>query len=495
VTDAPHRNGHRRRSPSIAVVGGGFGGVGAITMLRRAGYDDVTVFERGERVGGVWHHNTYPGAACDVPSHLYEFSFAPNPRWSRRFAPQAEIQTYLEDVARRHGVLGRIRTATEVQDARWDAERATWVLQTSAGTHEADVLLTACGQLSVPTVPAIPGLESFQGPAFHTARWRHDVELAGRRVAVVGSGCSAIQVVPAIQPIVEHVDVYQRSPGWTIPKMDYAYSERAQQLFERFPALQRLDRAAIFGFMEIGAAAMTGQRWLLPPVRALARRQITKAIDDPELRAKVTPADEVGCKRLMLTDEWYPTLTKPNVDLVAERIAEVTATGVRTEDGVERRADVLVLATGFKSHGFVAPMQITGADGRTLADEWAQVARAYLGMSVPGFPNLFLLYGPNTNGGTGSVIYTIEAGMGHVIAALEEMARADARSIEVRRETAEAFDRELRAALAGTVWHSGCTNWYVDENGNDPNQWPWLWSSYRRRTARIEPGTYELTAG
>jgi cation diffusion facilitator CzcD-associated flavoprotein CzcO len=480
---------------SIAVVGGGFAGVGAAVMLRRAGHHDVTIFERGERVGGVWHHNTYPGAACDVPSHLYEFSFAPNPRWSRRFAPQAEIQTYLEDVARRHGVLGRIRTGTEVQDARWDAERATWVLQTSAGTHEADVLLTACGQLSVPTVPAIPGLESFAGPAFHTARWRHDVELAGRRVAVVGSGCSAIQVVPAIQPIVEHVDVYQRSPGWTIPKMDYAYSERAQQLFERFPAVQRLDRKLIFGIMELGALAMTGQRWLLPPFRAVARRQITKAIDDPELRAKVMPTDEVGCKRVMLTDEWYPTLTKPNVDLVTDRIAEVTATGVRTEDGVERRADVLVLATGFKSHGFVAPMQIAGAEGRMLADEWAQVARAYLGMSVPGFPNLFLLYGPNTNGGTGSVIYTIEAGMGHVIAALEELARADARSIEVRRETAEAFDRELRAALAGTVWHSGCTNWYVDENGNDPNQWPWLWSSYRRRTARIEPGTYELTAG
>jgi cation diffusion facilitator CzcD-associated flavoprotein CzcO len=475
------------------VVGGGFGGVGAVTMLRRAGYDDVTVFERGERIGGVWHHNTYPGAACDVPSHLYEFSFAPNPRWSRRFAPQAEIQAYLEDVARRHGVLERIRTSTEVQDARWDGERATWVLQTSAGPHEADVLVTACGQLSVPTVPAIPGLDAFEGPAFHTARWRHDVELAGRRVAVVGTGCSAIQVVPAIQPIVEHVDVYQRSPGWTIPKMDYAYSERAQRLFERFPVLQRLDRAAIFAFMELGAVAMTGRRWLLPPFRAVARRQITKAIDDPELRAKVTPGDEIGCKRLMLTDEWYPTLTKPNVELVADRIAEVTATGVRTEDGIERRADVLVLGTGFKSHGFVAPMQIAGADGRTLAQEWAHVPRAYLGMSVPGFPNLFLLYGPNTNGGTGSVIYTIEAGMGHVIAALDELARADARAIEVRPDAAEAFDRELRAALAGTVWHSGCTNWYVDENGNDPNQWPWLWSTYRRRTARIEPGTYELS--
>jgi cation diffusion facilitator CzcD-associated flavoprotein CzcO len=492
VSGAPDQNGHRR-SPSIAVVGGGFGGVGAITMLRRAGYDDVTVFERGERVGGVWHHNTYPGAACDVPSHLYEFSFAPNPRWSRRYAPQAEIQAYLEDVAHRHGVMERIRTSTEVQEARWDGERGRWVLQTSAGPHEADVLLTACGQLSVPTVPALPGLDSFTGPAFHTARWRHDVDLAGRRVAVVGTGCSAIQVVPAIQPVVEQVDVYQRSPGWTIPKMDFAYSPRAQRLFERFPALQRLDRSAIFAFMEIGTAALTSRHWLRRPFRAVAHRQITKAIHDPELRRKVTPRDEVGCKRIMLTDEWYPTLTRPNVDLVTARIAEVTASGIRTEDGVERPADVLVLATGFESHAFVAPMEVVGPGGRTLAEEWADMARAYLGLSVPGFPNLFLLYGPNTNGGAGSVIYTLEAAMGHVIAALGELERADARAIELRRETLEAYDRELREALAGTVWHSGCTNWYLDENGNDPSQWPWLWSTYRRRAAQIEPGTYELS--
>jgi cation diffusion facilitator CzcD-associated flavoprotein CzcO len=485
----PRRNGHRSRS--IAVVGGGFGGVGAAVMLKQAGYDDVTVFERGERIGGVWHHNTYPGAACDVPSHLYEFSFEPNPRWSRRYAPQAEIQAYLEGVARRHGVLGRIRTGTEVEQAQWDGERSRWVLETSAGRHEADVLITACGQLSVPTVPPLAGLDSFRGPAFHTAQWRHDVDLAGQRVAVLGTGCSAIQVVPAIQPIVEHIDVYQRSPGWTFPKMDFEYSERTKRLFERFPVLQRLDRAAIFAFMEFGAAGMTRHRWMLAPFRAAARRQINKAISDPELRRKVTPTDELGCKRLMLTDDWYPALTQPNVELVTDRIAAVTEGGIRTADGKERPADVLVLATGFKTHGFVAPMEIA-ANRRTLAEEWGEVPRAYLGMSVPRFPNLFLLYGPNTNGGTGSVIYTIEAGMNHVIAALRELDRADARRIEVRRETAAEFDRELRAALAGTVWHAGCTNWYVDENGNDPNQWPWLWSTYRRRTERVDPSTYEL---
>jgi cation diffusion facilitator CzcD-associated flavoprotein CzcO len=479
---------------SIAVVGGGFGGVGAAVMLRRAGFDDVTVFERGARVGGVWHHNTYPGAVCDVPSHLYEFSFAPNPSWSRRYAPQAEIQAYLESVARHHGVHERVRTGTEVTDARWDDERGTWRLETSAGSHEADVLIAACGQLSVPTVPPIPGLQSFAGPAFHTAQWRHDVELAGRRVAVVGTGCSAIQVVPAIQPTVEQVDVYQRSPGWTIPKLDFAYSKRAQRLFERVPALRRLDRAAIFVFMELGTAALTSRPWLRAPMRAVGRRQINSAIDDPELRRKVTPTDDIGCKRMMLTDDWYRTLTKPNVELVTERIATVTPSGIRSEDGTERAADVLVLATGFNAHGFVAPMEIVGAGGRSLAEEWATVPRAYLGMSVPGFPNMFLLYGPNTNGGAGSVIFTIEAGMGHVIAALRELDRAAARRIELRREALEAFDSELRAALTQTVWHTGCTSWYLDADGHDPNQWPWLWSTYRRRTARIEPGVYNVDA-
>jgi cation diffusion facilitator CzcD-associated flavoprotein CzcO len=485
-------NGTPRRSRSIAVVGGGFGGVGAAVMLRRAGYDDVTVFEKGERVGGVWNHNTYPGAACDVPSHLYEFSFAPN-RWSRRYAPQAEIQAYVEGVARRFGVLDKVRTGTEVKSARWDEERGRWLLETSAGPHETEILLTACGQLSVPKSPAIPGLEGFDGPAFHTAEWRHDVDLAGKKVAVIGTGCSAIQVVPAIQPMVEQLNVYQRSAGWTFPKMDYAYPGWAHALFKRVPALRRLDRFSILVFMELGAAAMTHYQWLLPVLRTIGRLQITQGIEDLELRRKATPSDEFGCKRMMLTDEWYPTLTKPNVELVTGRIAAVTPGGVRDETGVERPADVLVLATGFDTHGFVAPMEITGRDG-ALAQEWAEVARAYLGLSVPGFPNMFLLYGPNTNGGTGSVIYTIEAGVGHVIAALGELDRAEANRIEVRREVAERFDRELRDALTGTVWHSGCTNWYVDENGNDPQQWPWLWTTYRRRTAKLQPGAYALAA-
>lgn len=482
-------SGAAGRSRSIAIVGGGFGGVGAAVMLKRAGYEDVTVFEKGERVGGVWNANTYPGAACDIPSHLYEFSFAPN-RWSRRYAPQPEIQAYVEGVARHFGVRDRIHTGVEVKSARWEEERGRWVLETSAGPHAAEILLTACGQLSVPRTPPIPGLESFAGPAFHTAEWRHDVDLAGKRVAVVGTGCSAIQVVPAIQPEVSQLDVYQRTPGWTAPRMDYAYPEWAHALFRRVPAVRRLDRASIFALQEFVAVAMTRRRRLLPLLRKIGERQINVAIEDPELRRKVTPSDEFGCKRIMLTDDWYPALAQPNVDVVTERIEAVTPGGIRDAAGAERPADAIVLATGFASHDFVAPMEVRGCEGRSLGEAWDEIPRAYLGLSVPDFPNMFLLYGPNTNGGSGSVVFTLEAGISHVLAALRELDRAEASRIEVRGDAAERFDRELRAALEGTVWHSGCTNWYVDENGNDPSQWPWTWSQYRRRTAELEPGAY-----
>ena len=477
---------------SVAIVGGGFGGIGAAVMLQREGYEDVTVFERGDRIGGVWNFNTYPGIACDVPSHLYEFSFAPNPNWSRRYAPGAEIQAYMEDVARRHGVLDRVRLRTEVLSASFDEARRRWTLETTAGPHEADVLVTACGQLSLPRIPPIPGLEDFAGPAFHTARWRHDVDLTGKRVALLGTGCSSIQVGPSIQPDVAQLDVYQRSPGWTLPKVNFEYGPRMRRLFARVPAVQRIDRALTFAFMETATAGMTKHRWLIRPFGAVARRQIKSQIADPELRRKVTPTDEIGCKRLMLTDDWYETLTKPNVELVTDRIATVTPQGIRTEDGIERPADVLILGTGFATHAFVAPMDVRGRGGRTLAEAWGDVPKAYLGITVPGFPNMFLLYGPNTNGGATSVIYAVEAATRHVIAAIREMERANARTIELRTEAAEAFDRELRAALEGTVWHSGCTNWYVDERGADPNQWPWVWSTYRRRTAKVDRSDYEL---
>lgn len=472
---------------SVAVVGGGFAGVGAAAMLARAGYRDVVVFEREPRLGGVWHHNAYPGAACDIPSHLYEFSFAMNPRWSRRYAPQPEIQAYLEAVAKPFDV----RVDTDVTAAHFADGR--WTLTTSAGEHTADVLITACGQLNTPAVPPLPGLDTFGGPAFHTARWRHDVALQGKRVAVIGTGCSAIQVVPAIQPDAGHVTVFQRSPGWTIPKGDFAYPRWAQRLFARVPALQRLDRLANFAFHDLAAYAMTRRNMaILWPFKTLGRLQIRTAIKDKGLRRKVTPKDAIGCKRIMLTDSWYPTLTKPNVGLSDARIEHIGPHSIRTADGVEHPTDVIVLATGFRAHDFIAPLEVH-AGARTLAQAWATVPRAYLGVTVPAFPNLFLLYGPNTNGGSGSVVATIEAQMAHVIAALGERERRDARTIVVRQEAADAFDAKLRTALKGTVWHSGCTNWYVDADGNDPSQWPWSWSEYRRRTTRLDVTAYEST--
>ena len=475
---------------TVAIVGGGFGGVGAAIRLTQQGYD-VVGFEKSPRVGGVWHDNEYPGAACDIASHLYEYSFAPNPDWSRRFAPQAEIRAYIEDVAKRFGVADKIRLNTQVHSARWDG--SGWVLQTSAGEHRADVLVTACGQLRTPSIPPIAGLDSFAGETFHTAQWRSDVALDGKRVGVIGSGCSAIQVVPSIQPEVGHLDVFQRSPGWTLPKGDRPYTEAQKRRFRRFPFLQRWSRRNLFLQQEVFTLAMTRYPVLRKLVVPLSKRQITKTIRDRSLRAKVMPTDELGCKRIMLTDAWYPALTQPNVDVVTTRIRTVVPEGIVTDDGQCHDLEVLVLATGFKAHEFVAPMEITGAEGRRLADEWAGVPKAYLGMSVPGFPNMFLLYGPNTNGGTGSVVVTLEACIEHVVEAMRQMDQRHASTIEVTEQAAEEFDLELRAALAKTVWHTGCSNWYVDENGNDPNQWPWHWSRFRKRTARLEPGAYAFT--
>jgi cation diffusion facilitator CzcD-associated flavoprotein CzcO len=486
---------------SVAIVGAGFGGVGAAALLTRAGFPDVTVFEKSERIGGVWQANRYPGAACDVPSHLYEFSFAPNPDWSRRYAPQAEIEAYIEDVARAEGVIDRIHTGVEVRTARWDEQRRKWDVRTTArgedggpieGGGEFDLLITACGQLSVPKPPDIPGRDRFDGPAFHTAQWRPDVSISGRRIAVIGTGASAIQVVPAIAPYAAHVDVYQRTPGWTLPRGDYPYPPSARRLFRRFPWVQRLDRETNFRVIDLLGLALTSQPWMRRPLQAIANSQIRRAVKDPELVAKVTPNFQIGCKRIMFSDNWYSTLVRDNVTLVTDAIAEITPTGVRTGDGVERLADVIVYATGFDSHAFVSPMEITGVGGRTLSEAWDGLPRAYLGVTVPGFPNMFMVYGPNTNSGAGSVIFTIESGMQHVVAALREMAVRGAASVEVTDAAAARFDAELRAALSRTVYHSGCTNWYLDANGNDPSQWPWIWSTYRRRTATLIPGDYQI---
>jgi len=477
---------------SVAIVGGGFGGVGAAIKLREAGYDDVTIFERGERLGGVWHHNTYPGCACDVPSALYSFSFAPNPDWSRRFLPQPEIREYIERVAREHGALECARLGTEVLEATWDEARGKWVLATSAGSFEADVLVAACGQLTNPSIPPIPGLDSFDGPVMHTARWDSGVQLEGKRIGVVGTGASAIQAVPEIAKVAGHLDVFQIDAPWTLPKPDRRYSALLSRLFRRFPAALRAERRLAFWLNEYATMAYTTLPRLRPLIGVLSRAQRRWQVRDPELRRKVEPGDTIGCKRVLLTSDWYPALSKPHVELVTDRIVSVTPEGPVTEDGKHHPADVLVLGTGFKTQQFVMPMVVTGRDGRTLTEAWAGRPKAHLGTTVPGFPNMFLLYGPNTNVGAGSVVDVLEADFAQLVLAMRAMDDAGAATIEISERAADAFDAECQAALRETVWAAGCASWYVDAEGNNPNNWPWTARAYRRRLSAPVAGEFEL---
>jgi cation diffusion facilitator CzcD-associated flavoprotein CzcO len=476
---------------SAAVVGAGLGGIAAAIALRRAGLEELVVLERGERVGGVWHFNTYPGAACDVPSHLYSYSFARNPRWSRRFATGPEIQAYAEDVARRFGVLDAVRLGVEVTRAEWDDERERWRLETSAGAHEADFLVAACGQLQRPSIPRIERLDDFAGPAFHSSRWRHDVDLTGLRVGVVGSGASAIQIVPATAPRTRHLTVFQRTPPWILPKPDGAYGPRATALFERFAPAQLAPRLGFWTFLEAGIAGFVGHERALAPLAAISRAHLRRQVPDPELRARLTPRYRMGCKRVLLSSDWYPTLRRPDVDVESERIARAVPDGLELADGRRRELDAIVFGTGFEAREFVAPMEVAGRGGTTLADAWGGLPHAWHGLSVPGFPNLFLMYGPNTFGGSGSAVYVLESQARHVGAAARTLRERAGRTIELRPQAHERFRAELRERLARTVWATGgCASWYLDEQGRDPTNWPGYTIEYRRRPARIDPEVY-----
>ena len=477
---------------SVAIVGGGFGGIGTAITLRQRGTEDLLVFERGERLGGVWQHNTYPGIACDVPSHLYSYSFARNPQWKRRYSPGDQIREYLEDCTRRFGVEDAVRTGVDVTAAVWDEARALWHITTSDGDYDAKVLVTACGQLSEPSIPTVEGIERFAGPAFHSARWRDDIDLTGLRVAVVGTGASAIQFVPAIAPLVKQMHVFQRSAPWIIPKGDRAYAPWENHLFERLPVRQVASRFANWAFFEAAAPGFVDHRWLLRPIAAANAALLRRQVADPVLREQLRPTDEIGCKRLLVSNDWYPTFTRPNVELVTDGVAQVTETSIIGRDGIEREVDVIVFGTGFNANGFVAPMQVTGRSGANLADVWDPLPQAYLGTAVSGFPNLFMLYGPNTNMGAGSAIFLLESQMRHVAQAVGLLRRTRGRSLEVRPEAQVAFNQEMRDRLARSVWESGCSNWYVDEQGHDTSNWPGTMTEFRRRSAKVSLDDYRL---
>ena len=484
-------NGGSPTAPSVAIIGAGFGGIGLAITLKKAGIDSLTIFEKAEGVGGVWRHNTYPGAACDVPSHLYSFSFEPNPDWSRRFSPQPEILDYLERCVEKYGLGQNLRLGTEVSRAEFDDDSGKWRIETDGGeTLEADVLVSACGQLSRPAMTRIEGAERFRGPIFHTASWDHDVEIDGKRVAVIGTGASTIQVVPAIAGRVAQLDVYQRSAPYVIPKKDRAYTPWERRLFRWFPPARRLARFTQWLTFEIFISAFNQFRGMGRIAVRMFEHNLDDQVSNPELKRALTPDHVLGCKRVLISPDYYSTLERPNVELVTQGVRELTKSGVVAEDGSERPADVIVLSTGFESTQFLAPMEIRGHDGRDLNEAWREGANAYLGMTVAGFPNLFVMYGPNTNLGSGSIIFQLESQMAYIADAVERLRRTGG-VLSVRREVQQSFDSEMQSRLSTSVWQTGCHNWYIDEHGRNTNNWPGFTIEYRRRTRRLDPADYE----
>ncbi|MFI1917457.1 flavin-containing monooxygenase [Nocardia sp. NPDC020380] len=481
-----------RSGPSIVIIGTGFGGLGMAMELRRAGFENFTLLERGDDVGGVWRENTYPGAACDVPSPLYSFSYEPNPDWTKRCAPQAEIHAYLRGLAEKHGLLAKIRFGAEVTETEYDDATGTWTVRTADGSElTADVVISAVGQLSRPAVPNIPGLESFEGAAFHSAEWDHEVDLTGKRVAVIGTGASAIQFVPEIQPKVAELTVFQRSATWILPKPDTDYGPRLRALFRAVPPTQLIERVAWWAVCETTSLSIVDVPAIRPIVERIGTGHLNKQVSDPVLRAKLIPDAPPGCKRGLFSNDWFPALAQPNVQVETGGINEITPTGVRGADGVLHEVDVIIYGTGFKGTEFLWPMTITGGQGRKLHDEWADGARAFKGIAVAGFPNLFMLYGPNTNLGAGSVVHIIESQTRYIRQALELLAARPGRVLAVRPAAEAAYDARIQARLDRSVW-SFCTSWYRSAAGRITNNWPGTVTGYRLETRRLNPADFEL---
>jgi cation diffusion facilitator CzcD-associated flavoprotein CzcO len=471
--------------PSVIIIGAGFGGIAAAAALVKAGHDDVVLLEQASAIGGVWRDNTYPGCACDVPAPLYSFSFAPNPSWSRRFPPHTEILDYLRRTADELGLTGRVRLNTTVVDATWDGGR--WQVRTATGdVLTADVLVPAMGQLSRPAQPVLAG--AFDGPAMHTARWDPSVPIDGRRVGVIGTGASAIQLVPAIAGRAARVTVFQRTAPWTLPRPNRRYGPARRWVYGRLPGLMRLPRAGVWAMTVVTGKAVTGNRAAGLLLRGVSGAQRRWQVRSPELRARITPDEPMGCKRVLFTADWLPTLARPDVDLVTEKIVTLEPDGVRTADGVPHQCDVLVYATGFAATEFLTPLTIVGRSGTTLAEAWREGAHAYLGMTVPDFPNLVLIYGPNTNTGNTSVLYFHEAQARYLVQAVDQVA-AGRGPLEVRPEVAARFDEEIQRRLATSVW-TGCQSWYRNAAGRIVTNWPGMAAEYRRRTARLRPADY-----
>src|SRR3954452_6512180 len=477
----------------IAIIGSGFSGLGMAIRLKQDGRDDFVVLERGDEVGGTWHYNTYPGCACDVPSHLYSYSFAPNPEWTQTYSPQPEIGAYLRRCADEFGGRPHVRLNTTVEFAGWDSDSGRWQLDLEGGRRiTARVVVAGMGPLAEPKIPDIPGLETFKGKSFHSARWDHDHDVSGERVASIGTGASAIQLVPSIQPDVAKLHVFQRTPPWIFPHSNRPVTKLERRLYKRVPAAQKLVRGAVYAMRETAVLGFVKQPKIMRLVEHVAKRHMRKQISDPELLAKVTPDYTIGCKRILPSNKWYPALAKPNVELVTDGIAEVREHSIVTKDGTEREVDTIIFSTGFHVADMPIGKQVRGRGGKTLDESWHGSPRAHLGSTVPGFPNFFMLLGPNTGLGHSSMVYMIESQIAYVLDALRTMERKGAPAVEVRREAVESFNTAIEEQLDGTVWNTGCASWSLDDTGRNATLWPdWTWR-FRQRTSHFDAGNYEF---
>ena len=476
----------------ILIIGAGFSGVIMALEAQRRGFGDILILEKGADFGGTWRENTYPGVACDIPSHLYALAGHPKPDWQRRYARGAEIRDYLRDVARREGLYARTRFGRAVTGAQWDAETRRWQVETDDGERlTVRVLIPAMGPLHVPRLPELPGLVTFRGPAFHSAEWNAGADLAGKHVAVIGSGASAGQLVPELARIAGRLTVYQRSAPWVLPHFDYPVPGWLRWLYAHLPGLRQADRGLSFAVQEMKHAVFRGQPLASGLVRRIALMHMAWAVRDPAIRRRLTPDYRIGRKRILLSNRWYPVLMQPNVELVAEGIAEIRPEAVVAADGAERPADVLVFATGFHVTDSMAKLPVRGAGGRLLSDAWHDGAPAYLGAGVTGFPNLFFLLGPNTALGHNSIVLMAEAQAEHLARLLSEMRADGIEAVEPRAEVQSAYVAELQARLARTVWQAGgCTSWYKDAEGRNPTIWPGTVTEFRRLACAGGLGDY-----
>jgi len=467
----------------IVIIGAGFGGVGLGIKLKDAGLTDFVILEKSDCVGGVWRENHYPGAACDVPSHLYSFSFEPRADWPKKYAEQADILDYLKHCASKHDLAAHIRFGAEVTEARWDEVASHWIVHTADGqTFEAQSLISATGQLNRPFRPSLPGIENFAGTVFHSAEWRHDVNLTGKNVAVIGTGASAIQFVPAIAPQVGKLTVFQRSAAYVLPKPDKIYSEQEKSRYARHPLLLRASRLLIYIQRELTAFAFVTWRAAMNFKRYAFFRFLKRSVTDETLREKLTPDYRMGCKRILLSNDYYPAMTRPNVELVTEAISEIRKNSIVTADGVEHKTDCIIFGTGFAATEFLVPMKITGARGIDLHKAWRNGAQAHLGMTVAGFPNFFMLYGPNTNLAHNSIVYMIENQIRYVMACLTRLYRDEIRSIEVKKPVQDRFNTKIQRRLQKTLWAKDCTSWYLTADGTNTANWPGYTLEFRLRT-------------